>query len=155
MTYKPVAAVLSLVKPFRGFQLGDLAALAENHFSDLLPDLREMITLIIHYFGECAGMIVLASKPLIMSLWGGGCAHFWERRNKNGFDHGVVFKNFISWFSGFRGRGFQCKPPSSSENFGLLEKGSLQKSQFSRDSREFGESRGSREPQDSGNQRRI
>ena len=38
---------------------------------------------------------------------------------------------------------------------GLLEKGSFQKSSFSRDSREFRDSRDSREPPDCGKERRI
>ena len=38
---------------------------------------------------------------------------------------------------------------------GLLEKGSFQKSQFSRDSREFRDSRDFKEPPDPGKQRRI
>ena len=38
---------------------------------------------------------------------------------------------------------------------GLLEKGSFQQSPFSRDSREFGDSRFSREPPDCGKERRF
>ena len=46
-------------------------------------------------------------------------------------------------------------PSSGSGKRGLLEKGSFQKSPFSRDSREFRDSRIFREPPDSGKQRRI
>ena len=45
--------------------------------------------------------------------------------------------------------------PSGFRKRGLLEKGSSQKSPFSRDSREFRDSRDFREPSDCGKQRRI
>ena len=44
---------------------------------------------------------------------------------------------------------------SGSEKRGLLEKGSFQKSPFSRDSRDFREFRDSREPAECGKQRRT